>query len=131
MMKFFRRFQDLGLAGAQAKLYDNNTRKHRLEEVKEEAREGAQYIKDGDPVLEVGSGPGYLSIELAKLGNYKITAMDISNDVLKIAGRNAEENGVEIDFRQGNASSLPFDDSMFELIICVLALKNLKNRLKL
>jgi hypothetical protein len=29
MMKFFRRFKDLGLEGGQAKLYDKNTREYR------------------------------------------------------------------------------------------------------
>ncbi len=130
MMKFFRRFQDLGLKGAQAKLYDKNTREFRIGEMKEEAKEVAKHIKDGDSVLEVAPGPGYLSIELAKLGKYKITGIDISSDIIEIAARNAKEAGIEIDLRQGNASSMPFQESMFNFIICVLAFKNFKEPLK-
>ncbi len=98
--------------------------------MKKEAKEVANHIKDGDCVLEVAPGPGYLSIELAKLGNYKITGMDISKDILEIAERNTKEAGVEIDFRQGNASLMPFQESMFNFIICVLAFKNFKEPFK-
>lgn len=129
-MKFFRRFQDLGLEGVQAKMYDKGSREHRIEEIKEEAKEATSHIKDGDSVLEVAPGPGYLSIELAKLGKYKITGMDISKDILEIAARNAKESEVEIEFRHGNASCMPFQDSIFNFIICVLAFKNFKEPLK-
>ncbi len=125
-MKFYRRFQDLGLEGIKAKMYDNNTREYRLPEMKEEAKEAAGYIKNEDSVLEVAPGPGYLSIELAKLGSYKITGMDLSKDVLQIAESNAKIAGVNINFRQGNASHMPFDESIFNFIICVLAFKNFK-----
>ncbi len=79
MMKIFWRFQDLGLEGAQAKLYDKNTRQLRITEIKKEANEATGYIWNGDYVLEIAPGSGYLSIELAKLGNFKITGLDISN----------------------------------------------------
>jgi len=130
MMKFFRRFQDLGIEGEQAKMYDRNIREYRINEIKEEAKEAARYIKNGAAVIEVASGPGYLSIELAKAGKYKITGIDISKDLTEIADRNAKEAGVEVDFRQGSASSLPFQTDMFSFIICVLAFKNFKEPLK-
>ena len=126
MMKYFRRFQDLGLSGKQAKMYDKNMREHRMIEVKKEASEISHYIKEGDTVLEIAPGPGYLSIELSKLGKYNITGLDISEDILNIAKRNAMEAGVEINFQQGNASRMPFDDSIFNFIICILSFKNFK-----
>ncbi|HUI87983.1 MAG TPA: class I SAM-dependent methyltransferase [Anaerolineales bacterium] len=130
MMKFFRRYQDLEMVGAQARRYDQNSREYRMGEIKNEAKEVAQHIRRGDSVLEVAPGPGYLSIELAKLGQYKITGMDISRDLVEIAARNAKEAGVEIDFRQGNASAMPFDENAFHFIVCVLAFKNFKEPLK-
>lgn len=130
MMKFFRRFQDLEIGGDQAKLYDKNSRESRIEEMRKEAKEVAAHIKNGDSVLEVAPGLGYLSIELAKLGNYKITGMDISKDLVEIAAGNAKEAGVEIDFQQGNASSMSFHENMFNFVICVLAFKNFKEPLK-
>jgi ubiquinone/menaquinone biosynthesis C-methylase UbiE len=129
MMRFFRRFKDLGIEGAQANYYDRISREHRIGEIREEATEVAGNINEGDYVLEVAPGPGYLSIELAKLGNYKITGLDISKDIVEIAKRNAKEAGVEIDFRQGNASSMPFGANRFHFIICVLSFKNFKEPL--
>ena len=41
-----------------------------------------------------------------------------------IARENARQAGVSVDFRQGNASSMPFVDGSFDLIICQAAFKN-------
>ena len=68
MMKQQRRFKDLGIEGATARWYDNNSRKSRLTEMKEYAKEASKYLHDGCSVLEVAPGPGSLAIELAKLG---------------------------------------------------------------
>jgi ubiquinone/menaquinone biosynthesis C-methylase UbiE len=130
MMRFFRWFKDLGIEGAQANYYDKISREHRIGEMKEQAREGTRHINDGDSVLEIAPGAGYLSIELSKLGKYKITGMDISKDLVEICKRNAREAGVQIDFQQGNVSNMPFQSNVFNLIICVLAFKNFKEPLK-
>ena len=81
-------------------------------------------------LLTLAPGPGYLAIELAKLGSYKIFGLDISKDFVDIARTNAERTGVEIDFRQGNAAEMPFSDFMFDFIICTAAFKNFKEPLK-
>ena len=130
MMRFFRRFRNLGIEGAQANYYDKITREHRIGEMKEQAREVTRHIKDGDSVLEIAPGAGYLSIELSKLGKYKITGMDISKDLVEICTRNAMEAGVQIEFQQGNVSNMPFQSNVFNFIICVFAFKNFKEPLK-
>jgi ubiquinone/menaquinone biosynthesis C-methylase UbiE len=130
MMKFFRRYQDLEIEGGKAKMYDELTRQHRMGEMKMQANEVVKHIKDGDSVLEIAPGAGYLSIELSKLGKYKITGMDISKDLVEIANRNAKEASVDINFQQGNVSNMPFHENMFNFIICVLAFKNFKEPLK-
>ena len=113
-MKFFKRFQDLGIEGEKAKYYDQLTRVHRIDEMREQATEVARHTKDGDSVLEIAPGAGYLSIELSKLGNYTITGMDISKDLVEICINNAREAGVAIDFQQGNVSEMPFSAEMFK-----------------
>ncbi|MGE5422718.1 MAG: class I SAM-dependent methyltransferase [Ignavibacteriales bacterium] len=130
MMKFFKRFQDLGIEGDKAKYYDQMTREHRIGEMREQAKEVNKYIKDGDSVLEIAPGAGYLSIELSKLGNYKITGIDISNDLVEICTKNAMEASAQIDFLQGNVSNMPFQSDSFNFILCVLAFKNFKEPLK-
>ncbi len=130
MMRFFRRFKDLAVEGAQADYYDKNSRDHRMEEIKEEAKEVCRHLGDGDSVLEVAMGPGYLSIELAKTGKYKVTGIDLSRDLVAIATNNAKAAGVEVSFVQGNVCNLPFPDHTFNFIVCVLSFKNFKEPAK-
>ena len=130
MMKFLRRFQDLGIKGGMARWYDTNTRQHRMGEMKNYAKEATAHIPEGGSVLEVAPGPGYLAIELAKLGTYHINGLDISQDFVEIARRNAQDAGVEVAFQQGNASAMPFPDHTFDFIICTAAFKNFKEPLK-
>ena len=131
MMKLQRRFKDLGIGGITARWYDNNTRKRsRLAEMKEYAKEVAKHIQDGCSVLEVAPGPGYLAIELAKLGNYKILGLDISKDFVEIARKNVREAGVEVEFWQGSVADIAFPDNMFDFIVCTAAFKNFKDPIK-
>jgi ubiquinone/menaquinone biosynthesis C-methylase UbiE len=130
IMKRQRRFSDIGIEGTSARWYDNNTRKHRLSEMKGYAKEVAKYIQDGCSVLEVAPGPGYLAIELAKLGKYRIIGLDISQDFVEIARRNAKEASVEVEFRRGSADDIPFPDNTFNFIICTAAFKNFKEPVK-
>lgn len=130
IMKHFRRSRDLGINGRVARWYNNNTRKHRIGEMQGYAAEVDRHVTDGASVLEVAPGPGYLSIELAKLGNYHITGMDISRDFVDIARRNAEEEGVDVEFLQGNAAQIPFPDDTFDFVVCTAAFKNFREPLK-
>jgi ubiquinone/menaquinone biosynthesis C-methylase UbiE len=133
MMKQQRRFKDLGIEGATARWYDNNTRKSRLTEMKEYAKEASKYLHDGCSVLEVAPGPGYLTIELAKLDICnKIIGLDISKDFVEIAKRNAKEARVieVVEFRHGNVADMHFPDNSFDFIICTAAFKNFKEPLR-
>jgi len=78
----------------------------------------------GGAVLEVAPGPGYLAIELAKLGPYRVTGLDISRSLVGIAAENARRAGVAVDFRHGNASAMPFEPDSFDLVVCRAAFKN-------
>lgn len=128
-MRLQRRFKDLGIEGATARWYDKNTKDHRLMEMKGYAKEVRRHIRDGSSVLEVAPGPGYLAIELAKLGKYKIIGLDISKDFVEIARRNAESAYVNVKFQHGNVVDMPFADNTFDFIVCVAAFKNFKEPL--
>lgn len=130
MMKFFRRFQDLGIEGKKAHKYDEFSRRYRLQELREYARSVVHHVPQAGCVLEIGSGPGYFSIELAKLGNFKITGLDISHEFVKIARDNAQLARVEVDFQQGNASAMSFPDKAFDFAFCSWSFKNFKEPLK-
>jgi ubiquinone/menaquinone biosynthesis C-methylase UbiE len=81
-------------------------------------------------VLEIAPGPGYFCIELARLGKYQISGLDISKSFVAIARRNAKEAGYRIDFREGNASAMPFKDETFDFTFCQAAFKNFSEPVK-
>jgi ubiquinone/menaquinone biosynthesis C-methylase UbiE len=111
------------MEGMVAKWYTTNTGKT-LDEFTKLAQRIAGQIPPGSSVLEVAPGPGYFCIELAKLGPYSITGLDISHTFVEIARSKAAEANVRVDFQQGNASSMPFPDNTFDLLLCRAAFKN-------
>ncbi len=130
MLRYFRKFGDLAVEGKKARQYDNFSRKYRMKELREYASFATSRVPEGGRVLEIASGPGYFSTELAKLGNYEITGLDISNDIVEIARSNAQQAGVDVDFRQANASAIPLPDNTFDFIFCLWSFKNFKEPLK-
>jgi ubiquinone/menaquinone biosynthesis C-methylase UbiE len=76
------------------------------------------------PRPRIAPGPGYLAVELAKLGDFAVTGLEISRTFVEIAQRNALEAGVDVDFRQGDGSAMPFAQASFDFTICRSALKN-------
>lgn len=116
-------YKGLGMEGAIAKWYASLTRKS-LEDFRALARRVAAQISQGSRVLEVAPGPGYFAIELAKLGDYRITGLDISETFVEIARANAAKANVRVDFRRGNASAMPFADESFDFLFCRAAFKN-------
>jgi ubiquinone/menaquinone biosynthesis C-methylase UbiE len=115
--------KDRGMEGMVAKWYTTNTGKT-LDEFSKLAQRIANQLPRGCNVLEVAPGPGYFCIELAKLGAYSITGLDISHTFVEIASKKAEEARVRVDFRQGNASSMPFVENTFDFLLCRAAFKN-------
>jgi len=116
-------YKGLGMEGPVARWYAALTRKS-LEDFKALARRIADQIPSPSSVLEVAPGPGYFAIELAKLGNYRVTGLDISETFVEIARANAANANVQVDFRRGNASSMPFGDATFDFLLCRAAFKN-------
>ena len=84
----------------------------------------AAALRPGARVLEVAPGPGYLAIEIARRGDFRVSGLDISHSFVHIARGNARSAGFDIDFRQGNASAMPYADGSFEAVVCRSAFKN-------
>ncbi|MCC7450577.1 MAG: class I SAM-dependent methyltransferase [Anaerolineae bacterium] len=109
--------------GMVARWYAGITAKS-MNEFVNDAQRMTQYLSGGDTVLEVAPGPGYLAIALARMGNYRIVGMDISQAFVTIAREKANEAGAPVEFRQGDVSQMPFPADSFNLIICRSAFKN-------
>jgi len=118
-----------GMEGPVARWY-TRTRSKDMEDFRREARKMAVRLAAGSAVLEVAPGPGFFSVELAKLGNLKITALDASRTFVEIARENARRAGVAVDFQHGNASAMPFADNSFDFIYCSAAFKNFSEPVK-
>lgn len=112
-----------GMEGPVARWYAR-TRQNDMQDFRREARAAAGELRGGSDVLEVAPGPGFFAIELARLGDFKIAGLDVSRTLLEIARENAQKAGVKIDFREGNASQMPFADESFDFIYCSAAFKN-------
>jgi ubiquinone/menaquinone biosynthesis C-methylase UbiE len=122
-------YKGLPMEGLIASWYAKTTLKD-LKRHKLMAKQMLEKIPAHGKVLEIAPGPGYFCIELAKLGNYEITGLDISESFVEIAHKNAREAGLQIDFRQGNASAMPFKDNMFDFTFCQAAFKNFSEPVK-
>ncbi len=129
MHKAPRLKKDMGIYGRQAYQYARWTMAD-MEEYNKLATLVASQVRDGDKILEVAPGPGYTVIGLAKLGNYSISAMDISPAFVDIGRKNALEAGVSINFVQGNVSSIPFEENSFDFVFNRAAFKNFKEPVK-
>jgi SAM-dependent methyltransferase len=80
--------------------------------------------KPGERVLDVGCGTGIVAREVAlHLGaTAAATAVDLSANMLAVASAAAAREGLTIEWREGNAEQLPFDDGAFDLVLCQFAL---------
>jgi ubiquinone/menaquinone biosynthesis C-methylase UbiE len=120
--KSVRPYKGMAMEGMIAKWYAKNTGRAPEQKVIFNKVKGALPVQAN--ILEVAPGPGFLAIEFAKAGSYKVTALEISKTFIEIAQANAREAGVNIDFRHGNASDMPFAENIFDFIVCVAAFKN-------
>jgi SAM-dependent methyltransferase len=82
-----------------------------------------QFVDDYDLMhgiaLDIGAGPGWLGMELAKITNMKIVFLDISQDALDMAKENFEKLDVdnEVDYIQADVHELPMEDDRFDFIM--------------
>lgn len=67
-------------------------------------------------ILDVGTGPGFFAILLAKEG-YEVTAVDYTEAMLEEAKKNAGELADSIRFYRMDAQKLDFPDEMFDVVI--------------
>jgi ubiquinone/menaquinone biosynthesis C-methylase UbiE len=117
-------YKGVGMEGFIARQYDKSARRDMADLYRAWAKKLLEDLAEGDKVLEIAPGPGFLSIELAKLRNLNIIGLDISETFVAIAKRNAQSAGVDVDFQHGNASAMPFENEKFDFLMCTSSFKN-------
>jgi SAM-dependent methyltransferase len=71
----------------------------------------------GRRCLDVATGTGFCALALARAGG-RVTAVDVTVEMLAQTVRLAHAEGVEIAAVAGDAADLPFDDASFERVSC-------------
>ncbi len=76
-------------------------------------------IAPGDRVLDVAAGSGNAAIPAARAGA-DVVASDLTPELLEIGRREAEADGLSLDWRVADAEAMPFADGEFDHVIsCV------------
>jgi SAM-dependent methyltransferase len=78
----------------------------------------AAEVKSGDEVLDVACGSGNATIPAAQTGA-KLTGLDLTPELLEAGRAVAAEAGVEIEWVEGDAENLPFEDESFDVVVSV------------
>ena len=73
-------------------------------------------VHSGDQVLDVACGSGNAAIPAAAEGA-EVTGLDITPELFEPGRRRAAEAGVEIEWVEGDAQELPFDDASFDVVL--------------
>ena len=68
-----------------------------------------RHNSDTETVLELGCGTGSQAIALQPLGDYVYIATDLSEEMLRVARRKAEENGAEVRFDRADFTDFTVD----------------------
>lgn len=80
-------------------------------------RQLVDYVNQNSPcwALDVGCGTGTDAIYLARNG-FRVSAIDISEEAIKIAESKAQKIGISVDFRVGNVLDMLFENESFEFV---------------
>lgn len=73
---------------------------------------------EGHALLDVATGTGNAALEAARRGA-RVTGLDITPDLLAVAGERAEREGLTISFDEGDAADLPYEDDSFDRVVSV------------
>ncbi len=73
-------------------------------------------LKSGMKVLDVACGTGNLALPAARAGAV-VTGVDIAPNLIEQARENAKREGLNIQFDEGDAEALPYDDDDFDAVV--------------
>lgn len=92
----------------------------------------AAALQPGESVLDVGCGPGELTLRAARKAGREahVAGIDASPQMIAVARRNAARKGRDVDFRLAPIEDLPFADGEFDVVLSGFMLHHLPDDLK-
>lgn len=89
-------------------------------------------LRSGESVLDVGCGTGTLAIAMKRqFGNsIAVAGIDASPEMIARARGKAAKAGLDIDFLEGTAASLPFSNGQFDVVFTTMMLHHLGPKLR-
>jgi SAM-dependent methyltransferase len=76
-------------------------------------------VRDGDRVLDVAAGSGNAAIPATRAGA-RVVASDLTPELLSAGQRQAQQQGLQLEWRQADAEALPFADGEFDIVMSCL-----------
>jgi ubiquinone/menaquinone biosynthesis C-methylase UbiE len=109
--------------GRASRFYDFMARRLLRRLYRRLAADLADVPPQGGAVLDVGTGPGVLLVELAKRRpDLRLSGVDLSADMIAAATRNLAPFGGRADAHVGDVAGLPFPDASFDVVVSSLSL---------
>jgi len=79
-------------------------------------------LEPGARVLDIAAGTGNAALRAARLGA-RVTALDLTPELFERGRERAAAAGVEIDWVEGDAEELPFEDGRFERVLSTFGIQ--------
>jgi len=79
-------------------------------------------IEPGMEVLDLATGTGNVAVRAAQLGAH-VTGLDLTPELFGRARERASEAGVEVEWLEGDAEDLPFEDDRFDLVLSTFGIQ--------
>ena len=120
------------IPGPMASIYEKATKMVIGSYYSQVAQEIASSLKSG-LILDLGTGPGYLPIEIVKrASSIKVDGVDLTPELIKIAQKNAVKANLadRLHFEVGNATKLRFEDNSYDMVISTGMLHSLRDPVK-
>lgn len=109
--------------------HDSVLRSHRWRTAENSAAYLLPHLREGLSVLDVGCGPGTITVDLARtVGPGVVTGIDTSAAVLEQARATAADQGVRnVEFVEADVYDLPFADGSFDIVHAHQVLQHLSD----
>ncbi len=93
---------------------------------------GRLHLKENSRVLEIGPGPGYFSVEVARrVPSGRLELLDVQRKMLEKTRQKTDAAGLRnVGFTRGDAVHLPFAENTFDVVFLVAVLGEISNAKK-